>query len=411
VFRKHLDSPELVSLRYVANRYISFPEDKKAEASMCRILVIPATDWLGGPESRLHRIFERPSQSVEDVEVVFFPKRGKRVRSTALRLYQPLCLRIGGSTALFYLVNLVPIWLQLARRIAKTRPNVIVITDPIFGLSAVLMKRLLPIRVVFDYVDDLSGLAKGYVTRLLEGAVMKVVEEIVRYSVVNADATIVSSVDLQRRVCALLGRCPPLIPNGVEASIFTRSDSVNHRQKIVGYVGGVYGWSGIEQFLATHRAVSASAPGVEYHIYGSGSCEELVRSISEREEGVYFHGEIPYKEVPCVMSTFDVGIIPFVKSPLTDAACPLKLFEYWAAGVPVVSRNLREVKRLGDGAALFFDTVDEMASDIVLLLLSEETRKKVTSEGSARVVQYDWRVLRTKYREILCGSRMQDVRE
>ncbi|GAG65394.1 unnamed protein product [marine sediment metagenome] len=41
-----------------------------------------------------------------------------------------------------------------------------------------------------------------------------------------------------------------------------------------------------------------------------------------------------------------MGIIPFKKNALTDAINPVKLYEYFASGLPVVTVNLSEVINL-----------------------------------------------------------------
>jgi glycosyltransferase involved in cell wall biosynthesis len=56
-------------------------------------------------------------------------------------------------------------------------------------------------------------------------------------------------------------------------------------------------------------------------------------------------GQKPYALLPAYCRGFDVGIIPFRKSDLTLRANPLKLREYLAAGLPVVSTSLPEVAR------------------------------------------------------------------
>jgi hypothetical protein len=43
----------------------------------------------------------------------------------------------------------------------------------------------------------------------------------------------------------------------------------------------------------------------------------------------------------------DVAILPFVVNRLTSAANPLKLREYLAAGLPVVTTDIPEARRLG----------------------------------------------------------------
>jgi glycosyltransferase involved in cell wall biosynthesis len=54
---------------------------------------------------------------------------------------------------------------------------------------------------------------------------------------------------------------------------------------------------------------------------------------------VRFTGSIPYEETPTVINRFDVAIIPFLKDEASAGIYPLKMFEYLAAGKPVVSTN------------------------------------------------------------------------
>jgi GT2 family glycosyltransferase len=55
--------------------------------------------------------------------------------------------------------------------------------------------------------------------------------------------------------------------------------------------------------------------------------------------------EMPYGDLPPFVKAFDVGIIPFKKTPLTDATNPVKVFEMLSAGKPVVATRLDELER------------------------------------------------------------------
>ncbi len=52
----------------------------------------------------------------------------------------------------------------------------------------------------------------------------------------------------------------------------------------------------------------------------------------------------------------DVGLIPHVRSPLTEAMSPLKLYEYLAGGLPVVATNLRPMRRVDSRVTLVDDS-------------------------------------------------------
>ena len=60
---------------------------------------------------------------------------------------------------------------------------------------------------------------------------------------------------------------------------------------------------------------------------------------------VHLLGRVPFAELPGYCKAFDVGLIPFKINPLTVNVNPIKLREYLAAGLPVVSTDLPEVRR------------------------------------------------------------------
>jgi len=60
---------------------------------------------------------------------------------------------------------------------------------------------------------------------------------------------------------------------------------------------------------------------------------------------VHLLGQVPFDALPGYCKAFDVGLIPFRINRLTQNVNPIKLREYLAAGLPVVSTDLPEVRR------------------------------------------------------------------
>ncbi len=58
-------------------------------------------------------------------------------------------------------------------------------------------------------------------------------------------------------------------------------------------------------------------------------------------------GRRPYARLPSFCKAFDVALLPFAVNELTLASNPLKVREYLAAGLPVVSTPIPEVESLG----------------------------------------------------------------
>lgn len=59
---------------------------------------------------------------------------------------------------------------------------------------------------------------------------------------------------------------------------------------------------------------------------------------------VRFLGQVPFAWLPGYCKAFDAALIPFKVNPLTVHVNPIKLREYLAAGLPVVSTDLPEVR-------------------------------------------------------------------
>ncbi len=72
---------------------------------------------------------------------------------------------------------------------------------------------------------------------------------------------------------------------------------------------------------------------------------ERVEALATRTN-VLWLGPVPYSELPTVVATFDVCIIPYLENEYTRSCFPLKLFEYLAAGKPVVASGLPELRGL-----------------------------------------------------------------
>ena len=76
------------------------------------------------------------------------------------------------------------------------------------------------------------------------------------------------------------------------------------------------------------------------------------------EPNVHLLGPRAYAELPDVLRGADVGLIPYARNELTDAIFPMKVYEYLAAGLPVVATALpsivgvKEVATAADAAGL-----------------------------------------------------------
>lgn len=122
------------------------------------------------------------------------------------------------------------------------------------------------------------------------------------------------------------------------------------RRPIIGYVGVVGEWVDLDLLAALARGCpEASIVVIGPVLVPHGPCANL--------PNVHWLGERDHVSLPGYLRLFDVGLIPFRHVPLTRSANPIKLFEYLAAGVPVVSTGLPSVRPIPNAVWIADDAV------------------------------------------------------
>lgn len=153
------------------------------------------------------------------------------------------------------------------------------------------------------------------------------------------DGVIATSDEVLRGLGAL--RVPAVVlSNGAEVARFSapaRSDRVRDARCV--YVGALddrFDWERIEAWA---RAFA----DLEFVIAGPGG-----RPPSPLPSNVDLVGPVPYEDVPALLHTARVGLLPLSDHPLNAGRSPMKLYEYLAAGLSVVARETPGIRGRSD---------------------------------------------------------------
>lgn len=119
----------------------------------------------------------------------------------------------------------------------------------------------------------------------------------------------------------------------------------------------------------------------------------------EKLPNVHILGRKPYEQLPAYCKGFDVALNPFVVNELTLAANPLKVREYLAAGLEVVSTSIPEVAVLDN--CRIAKTHDEFIEQIEAALRHPKDRRAVSD--SIKEESWDARV--DDLREIIANNK------
>ncbi|GLB51321.1 hypothetical protein NBRC110019_03600 [Neptunitalea chrysea] len=138
-----------------------------------------------------------------------------------------------------------------------------------------------------------------------------------------------------------------VVKNGVNFETFVKSAKTNvhnRDKKIVGYIGSLDHRFDID----TIENVIEQLPEYEFHFTGNLRNDNIKERLN-RFDNVTFFGAISPNEVPELLSSYDVGIIPYLVNDINRNIYPLKINEYMAVGVPIVMTpfaNLADFKNI-----------------------------------------------------------------
>lgn len=154
-----------------------------------------------------------------------------------------------------------------------------------------------------------------------------------------------------------------LVENGVDLERFRPEGDVAPDlpagRPVIGYHGAVAAWFDFDLL----SGLVSLLPEVQFAMVGP--VDPGVEGILPSSPNLHWLGSRPSDVIDRYVRGFDVGIIPFVVDEMTEAVTPLKMFEYLASGVPVVSTRLPACVEtqgvlIGDDAASFAESISRL---------------------------------------------------
>lgn len=133
-----------------------------------------------------------------------------------------------------------------------------------------------------------------------------------------------------------------LVPNGVDIVHFspsprTRPNDLPSGKPIVGYSGAIAPW--IDWSLM--KTVIQANSNINFVFIGA--LFQLSKFPLKFFSNVYYLGFKSYSELPSYLHSFDLGLIPFLRTAMTKGCNPIKLYEYYASGIRVLGTPLPEL--------------------------------------------------------------------
>lgn len=184
--------------------------------------------------------------------------------------------------------------------------------------------------------------------------------EIEKFLFTAADCVITVSEELREYVQGIAPATRvDVVPNGVNVKLFGHADdsalwrsrmtALPEKDFLVTFVGSVKPWHGVDSLIDAIEILNTKGEQVSLAIVGNGdsSQAEFERSCRERHlhKVVTFTGAVPYENVPAIMGASDVLVAPYPDLSQFYFS-PLKIYEYMAAGKPIVASRIGQIAGL-----------------------------------------------------------------
>lgn len=308
---------------------------------------------------------------------------------------------------------------DLHRALERRPPDVLLERASLFGTAGSLVAERLGVPHVVELNAPLAAEQDAY----RHGALGELGAAAERWTLARADAVLaVSGLLAQHAIrCGAAPDRVHVLPNGVDPAVFhpaPRDATLRRRLglgtgPLVGFVGGLRPWHGIEALPGLLAALAVGHPSVRLVVVGDGPLagwlagELAARDLAGRAALL---GALPHAEVAAVVRELDVALAPYPRPDHAFYFSPLKLFEYMACGAPVVASRLGqigEVVRDGEtGLLVAPGDADALAAACARVLDDPALAQRLGAAAAAEVARrYTWDANAARVVELAASAR------
>ena len=271
--------------------------------------------------------------------------------------------------------------------------------DPELLGVGMLLKLFTGKKIIYDVHEDYckQTLSKSYIPKILRksiGFLIRIIEYLsskIFEGIVTATDDILKNFSHHKRAVSIKN-----FPILSDFSIFRENRDKNKEMFNLIYLGGIAEIRGITQII---RALEFIDSNIQLKLTLCGKFDstnyELEITSLEGFKKVEYLGWMSPSDIPKFLRNFDAGIVCL--HPISNylTSLPIKLFEYMAAGLPVIASNFPLWKEIVEGnkCGICVDPLDleAIADAIKYLLKHPKERKKMGNNGRCAVLQkYNW---------------------
>jgi len=303
-----------------------------------------------------------------------------------------------------------PVWLRRLRQVAHGQKcELVIVRDLPMSPAALWVGRACGIPILLDMAECYPEMLRcawefeGFRLSNLLVRNPRIADAVEAFVLRRVDHIFVMVEESRARLLAMgiSAGAISIVGNTPDQQRYPRAEpepEAHHRELRVAYVGLLNPSRGVDTVLDAAALLKATAFNVRIRIVGSGKHEERLRSRAESlqlQQQVEFTGWVDNSRVPAMIAAADVGIVPHYACGHWNTTIPNKLFDYMAAGKPVIvsdaSPTARVVRETGCGLVYPSHSANALA-DAIRQLRDPELQRTLGRRGLHAIQQrYNWR--------------------
>jgi len=185
--------------------------------------------------------------------------------------------------------------------------------------------------------------------------------------------------------------------NASQAHEIRERYGLGERTIVVGFVGSLKPWHGVDVLLKSFHESLKEHPGLRLLIVGDGPMRHFLESFTRSAlatDCVTFTGPVAHAQTPAYIAAMDIAVAPAPPSP-SNHLSPLKLFEYMASSRPIIAAAYSDIPKIvqhrENGILVDPGSVDQIAAAILELARDVDFRHRLGRSAQQTVRHsYTW---------------------
>jgi len=378
-----------------------------------RILLVQESDWLKRGPHQQHHLMDRLSSRGHEIRVIdfeirwtrkekeeYFSKRqvftnvSKACEGANVSVIRPSIAKI---PLMDYISVLFSHGKEIYRQVREFKPDVIIGFGILNTYLAMRMAKWKRIPFIYYLIDALHTLIPSgrlrFVGKLLESETLRQADRVVVINDELRNYAVRLGAELPRVYVVKAGINLDRFDPAIDSSKIRGLYRIGNDDLVLFFMGWLYQFSGLREVAMGLAKVKDEYPNIKLLVVGKGDLHRELQQIKKdcSLQQLILAGWQPYERIPEHIAVSDVCLLPAHNNEVMKNIVPIKMYEYMAAGKPVISTKLLGVMReFGDDNGVIYVNKPAEVIGKAVELIKDGNLKEYGRKARRFVERYGW---------------------